>query len=206
MAQDFKVLTILRLGGDYKEKHVEWLQKQISLPIICLTDSKIPMTNVTSIPLAHNWQGWWSKLEMFRPDLDIGNFLYTDLDTVFLQGIPEEYKQLKNTVVLADISRTPRDRMNSGLMFIHEKSKRDIWKGFVGNPESIMSSYRAGGDQAYLNGFLHHAKKWQTLFPGHVVSYKTHVHREGFKGTEKIVVFHGKPRPWEVVERWIPKL
>lgn len=205
MPKSFKIVTLLKLGGDYKEKHVEWLQKQIDLPIICITDSKLSMKNVTSIPLKYDWKGWWCKMEMFRPDLNIGNFLYTDLDTVFLNGMPEEYKELNSTVVLDDISIVYRDRMNSGFMFIHERNKEEIWKGFIGDPRAIMDRYRAAGDQGYLNEYLHHAKKWQELFPGHLASYKTSA-QHGLKGTERVIVFHGKPRPWEVIERWIPKL
>jgi hypothetical protein len=35
----------------------------------------------TKIELLYNWPGWWSKMELFRPDLPKGRTLYMDLDS-----------------------------------------------------------------------------------------------------------------------------
>ena len=54
----------------------------------------------------------------------------------------------------------------------------------------------AGGDQAYIE---HHMKDkvtyWQDITDG-VVSFKADVLPNGLD-TAKVVIFHGKPRPWE---------
>ena len=213
MNNDFKVLTVLRTGGEYLPAHVCWLQRQIGMPIYCLTDSKVEMKDVISIPLKYNWPLWWSKIEMFRPDLALTNFLYTDLDTVFLNGIPEKYKTLCKTVVLADVSmvrpnREPNPRMNSGLMFLTGEENKQIWYSFESKAQEVMGQFQKAGDQGYLDQFLRNAARWQTLFPGEIKSYKSNLQGKPLSGNETIIVFHGEPRPFNGSKvghnKWIP--
>lgn len=198
------VVTVLKTGGEYNESHVEWLRRQIGQPLICLTDSLKPMTGVISIPLKYNWRGWWSKMEMFRPDIKLGNFLYTDLDAVFLDGVPKQYRTLEKTHVLSDMYG--QEHINSGLMFLMAEDRAAIWKGFINEPEVIIEHFK-GGDQEFIDGYLRKAARWQDSFRGEVVSYKANVLRGGFRGIERVVCFHGQPRPWDVKnELWIPRL
>ena len=213
---EFKFVTVLKTGGEYAEKHVEWLQRQVRIPIYCITDSKIPMHNVTSLPMQYDWPGWWSKMAMFNPSHGLGRFLYSDLDTVFLDGIPEHYQNLKNTVVLADVSkersgREPKPIMNSGLMYLSGEENEKIWRGFKTHAQDKMAQYHAKGDQGYIDEHLRGAERWQKKFPGEVLSYKSNVSLNGYKltGKERVIVFHGKPRPWDhecSFNKWIPTL
>lgn len=182
-----KLLCVLRTGGEFNESHVEALAKQLGL-IYCLTDSNQPMKNVISIPMRHKWPGWWSKMELFRLP---GDVFYFDLDTVFKNGFPEEFKKLTETTVLADMYGG--SHINSGLMFIKEEDKRPVWEDWIERPNIHMKEYR--GDQDFLDNHWYARPRFQTVFPGVVVSYKADV----LKGrTGNVVCFHGKPRPWEV--------
>ena len=205
------VVTVLKSGGGFNESHVEWLQRQVRFPILCLTDSRQPMNNVISIPLRYDWPGWWSKIEMFRDDLCLGNFLYADLDTVFIDGVPSEYQDLTETHVLSDMHG--HSWIGSGLMFLHHTSRPSIWNAFISNPQSAMSASGHRGDQIFIDKFLNSAKRFQEVFPGRVVSYKADVLKNRFHkpengdlSTARVVCFHGQPRPWDVSEPWIPKL
>lgn len=203
------ILTVLRTGGGYSEKHVTWLQKQLKQPIFCLTDSIVPMENVTTIPMQYIWPGWWSKMEMFRPDLGLATFLYTDLDQVFLNGVPQKYLELTKTTVLSDVSRKPRPTMNSGLMFIVRSECDKLWEDWTQYPKKHMTVFDKEGDQGFINTHLNYCQRWQTLFPKEIVSYKTDVqHYNTYKltGKEKVILFHGKPKPWEITAYWNPKL
>jgi hypothetical protein len=208
MSDNFKFVTVLKTGGkDFSEIHVEWLCRQIGFPIYCLTDSTKPMKDVISIPLKYNLSGWWSKIELFRPDLGLGNFMFSDLDTVFLNGIPEEYKKLEETTVLHHVGRKPVNHICSGLLFINQKDCPKVWDNFIKDSDNIMKKYKIGGDQAYLSEHLMDCQKWQTLFPGEIVSYKADIKKDGFKGKERICLMHGSPRPWEISQvDWIPPL
>lgn len=80
-----------------------------------------------------------------------------------------------------------------------------------------MKAHANGGDQNFITALLPEANTWQQMFPGQVVSYKKHVVKKQRKreyatgnGTlpqnTGIVCFHGKPRPWDASEPWIPLL
>jgi hypothetical protein len=205
------VVTVLKSGGEFHEGHVEWLQRQVKHPIICLTDSKHRMNEVISIPLKHNWPGWWSKIEMFRDDLCLGNFLYADLATVFLDGIPSVFQDLAETHVLSDMCGHPW--IQSSLMLLHQGTRAPIWNAFISNPEIAMREAGAGGDQIFLNRFLKSAKRFQEVLPRRIISYKADVLKNRFHKpisgdlrTAQVVCFHGQPRPWDVNERWVPRL
>jgi hypothetical protein len=91
---------------------------------------------------------------------------------------------------------------------------RDVYRGKF-NPKAMQSSmmywskpvelydrfselpmYAAGGDQSYIE---HHMKDpvtyWQDICDG-IVSFKADVLPKGLNDA-KVVIFHGKPRPWE---------
>ena len=63
----------------------KWLPMEHTF--VCLTNVEIPGCNV--IPLQHHWPGWWSKLELFRPDLfgKEDRVLYLDLDVVVVASL-----------------------------------------------------------------------------------------------------------------------
>ncbi len=42
---------------------------------------------IKRISLKHNWPGWWSKVELHRPDLPKGRTLYLDLDTHIVDNL-----------------------------------------------------------------------------------------------------------------------
>ena len=205
------VVTVLKCSSEYDERHVEWVQRQVGFPIVCLTDSRKHMKNVVSIPLTHGWPGWWSKMEMFRDDLCLGSFLYVDLDTVILGGIPDVFSAHSETQVISDLYGQPW--IQSCLMFVHNSSRPAIWEAFSSRPESTMREIGLGGDQKFIDRFLHDAKRLDDTFPGGIISYKADVlgnrfrdPRRGTLETARFVCFHGKPRPWEVGADWIPPL
>ena len=48
---------------------------------VCLSD--VPIKDVETVPLKHDWPGWWSKMALFDPAIE-GDIFCTDLDNVFL--------------------------------------------------------------------------------------------------------------------------
>jgi hypothetical protein len=91
---------------------------------------------------------------------------------------------------------------------------RDVYRGQY-NPKAMQSSmmywskpvdlydkfaalqmYTAGGDQAYIEHFMRDkVTYWQDIADG-IVSFKADVLPKGVDDA-KVVIFHGKPRPWE---------
>lgn len=89
MEQSLTVACVLWKGSFRKRRYdVEWVEKlqrmvQPLLPahrFICLSNVEVPCERVE---LTGKLEGWWAKLELFRPDNGLqGRVLYLDLDTL----------------------------------------------------------------------------------------------------------------------------
>lgn len=187
---------VLRSGGDFSPPHVQWLARQVS-GLVCLSDVDVP--GVRTIKLEHDWPGWWAKMEMFGPSLQ-GDVLMIDLDTVVM-SIPEMPSQ---TTVLRDFSEP--SVMGSGFMFVTAQDRARVWEAWLTDPERHMrenARWPKWGDQGFLQDLIGDSLKWQDIAP--VYSYKAHC-RSGLPADAKVVCFHGKPRPWDANDLWIPPL
>lgn len=169
------VVTVLRSGGDFLPWHVQMMQRQVEkyspadTEFVCLSDCDIQ--GVRTIPLEHNWPGWWSKLELFDPRLGLGTFTYTDLDNVILGpldlilNVPTGYTcQREGWTALMHI---PLQRAST--------SEQSLWDVFVEDPEYWMWKYANRsrtpyGDAGFINEFLPDATHWEDMLAGQVVN------------------------------------
>lgn len=154
---------------------------------------------VRELPLYHDWPGWWSKMELFRPDLH-EDILYLDLDTTIVDDIEPLIAKCRNLpIALNDFFHPPR--LASGFMYLPANFREEIWKKWIEKPDWYMHHTRKG-DQGFLEqSWGDIAWRWQSLCPGKVVSYKVDVRPTGKVPEEAAVVcFHGQPRPWAVPE------
>ena len=201
------VYCVLRSGSEYKAEHVVRLQAQVMkhLPdadFRCLCD--IEVGGVKTTPLAYDWPGWWSKMELFRPEIS-GDILFMDLDTSIV-GDLSDIASIDRLTLMRDIYRP--DGLQSSIMYLPEAERTPIWTEWADRPQHWIGLYRQGGDQAFLERFwLARASRWQDLLPGQIVSWKSHVRKalhddESGNGSiptnARVVIFHGKPRPWDI--------
>ena len=199
-----RVALVLRSGGDYAAKHVQVLARQITtwLPgadLFCLTDVAIP--GVAAIPLEYDWPGWWSKMELFRPDI-ADDLLYFDLDTVVC-GPLDDIAAVNRLTLLRDLycKGTHRyDRLQSAVMYLPKACRAEIWQNFLADPRRALKNHLIGGDQEFLEKYWRaSAARWQDVVGNQIVSWKVHC-RRGIPEGVRVVCFHGKPRPWAVSE------
>ncbi|MCO5213695.1 MAG: hypothetical protein M9936_28685 [Caldilinea sp.] len=181
---------MLRSGGDYGPEHVRWLAKQVP-DLVCLSD--VWVDNVETVRMRYGFPGWWSKLELFS-DVFNDDLMYFDLDTVVL-----DVPKADRTTVLRDFYYP--ETMGSGLMYIAQKDKARVWDAFMERPSLHMRRCCIGGDQQFLQDHIGGAQKWQDV--ARVYSYKAHC-QDGLPTDAQVVCFHGRPRPWQVREPWIP--
>ncbi len=188
------IACVLKSGGDFKSAHVYALQEMCAkyLPnedFVCLTDMTL---DCATIPLIHGWEGWWSKLELFR----LPSALYMDLDTVLVGDCSEmlEAARPHDFVIMRDIYRGKRNplAMQSSLMWWSKPHE------FLYDEFKTGERYCEGGDQIYLEHALRNepVTYWQDITDG-VCSFKADVLEHGVRARDKVIVFHGKPRPWE---------
>lgn len=209
-----RVFCVYRSGGfknrkkhvEYNATQVQWLKRQCDehlpgIEFICLTDV-VNIDGVETIPLLHNWPGWWSKIELFRFE----DVFYLDLDTVVLNDI-RYMLELDGFYALRNLSghkRNGRVVMGSGIMS-WSGSYRHVYDKFDINVTHRYERHQnRWGDQGYIHEQVKY-KSIQDAFPDKIHSYK-------FDGIDQdnppgdIVVFHGEPKPWESGKEWVPPL
>lgn len=130
------VVTVLRSGGDFLPKHVRAMKRQIAkwapqADFLCLSDVDIP--GVHCIRLKYDWPGWWAKMELFRPDLDGHDFLFTDLDNVILGPIDDFFNP----------SEWPVLQFGgwTALMWMPSAARREVWNKFISDPAGYMTEF-----------------------------------------------------------------
>jgi len=197
---------VLKLGGDYIEEHVRLLAAQVrantTIPydFICFTDSNEKIDGVVSIPLINNWPGWWSVPEVFR---NVGPTVVTGIDTVIRGNIDDLFKVATDSTE-KDFwmirSFRPPVRTISGIM-----AWNGDWSWLYEQFDYEKFSRQLRGEEDYTNAKLREKrvipKILQDAFPESIYSYKRHC-SGGISSNCKVLVFHGKPRPFEVPTLW----
>jgi len=206
---------------EYKEKQVRWLKKQVEKQcaaphrFVCLTDLN-KIDGVETIKLKHNWPGWWSKIELFRPDLDYSQAFYLDLDTVLVNDIAHivdrehKFTVLRNLSELRLASHPSRcKRIGSGIMAWRKGRVEYLYNEFKISPDKYMGEYvtsKRWGDQGFIQEIGGPFDYFQDMFPKQIVSSKHGLKNKKPPKEAKIVCFHGSPKPWEIKEDWVPEM
>jgi hypothetical protein len=192
------VACVLRSGGTYTPEHVARLRDGVRANLgdhrfICLSDVDVPCERIA---LTEQWPGWWSKLELFRPDID-GDLLYFDLDTI-ITGDLSDMAAINRLAIMRDVYRP--DGLQSSVMYIPQDEKSKVWERFTAHPEHYMAQYASGGDQAFLEPLWgERATIWQEALPGQLASYKAdHIAECGVPDNCRAVIFHGRPKPEDI--------
>lgn len=191
------VACVLRSGGDYGPEYVERLaegvQRFSGWRFVALSDQELPCE---TIPLEHDWPGWWSKIELFRPGLFPGPVLYFDLDTVITADLAPLMAEPHRFTMLADFFRP--EFPASGVMAWSGDWSR-IYRAFAAAPAHHMARCRTRqcwGDGGFIAAQLgEQPDLWQSRVPGLIASRKVRATRGP---NERVVCFHGRPRPAEV--------
>jgi len=201
------VACVLKSGGEYNTAHVSILQRAVKkyLPVehdfVCLSDIKCDDYEV--IPLIYDWPGWWSKIELFRPNILTGPTIYFDLDTIIVGDIEDLATGAPKYGFLMLDDWLGHSVVNSGMMGWSSSAKlylSRIYEKFIVSPRKHRGHYNIKsrwGDQAFIRD--HTPIKpalWQHEFPGKIVSFKRDCQNGIPEGTS-VVCFHGKPRPWK---------
>ena len=197
---------------EYSPEQVRWLRDMVAAHLrtdhrfVCLTDTTI--VGVETIPLRDDLPGWWSKMELFR---ELEEAFYLDLDTVIVGDITRMVKHKHRFTVLRNLSSRNTGRIGSGVM-AWGGDHSHLYRAFMADPKRHMAECTTPdkwGDQ----GFIQHVQRehggwdhFQDLWPGRVVSYKFDLRRRRPMGDNRIVCFHGEPKPWEVRADWIPRM
>lgn len=194
-------------GPDYVEVLWRGLHREMRCPwrLVCLTDQRLPeRPGLGAVPLTGGWPGRWSKLELFRPDLEpLRPFLFLDLDSAIvgdLAGVWQLLERVGKWTMLRDLHRPVRAA--SGAMFLpacHDWSP--VWEHWARFARQIIEGDPGADDGAYIAQRLPPEASFQEQLPGRFVSFKPLDAQGHPRPIERVpdeaavVCFHGQPRP-----------
>lgn len=211
---DPTIACVLRSGGIYDERWVDRLragvERHITRPyrFVCLTDLE---PDCETIALERAWQGWWSKIELFRPGLFEGQVIYLDLDVIVVGDLGEIVSHPHKFTMAQDYYR--RHWKCSTAMAWDGSQDFRLYQHFAKNPSHFMSRYdgrngRKLGDQGFIEDWLQHIGINIDTFPDlfgrySVASYKVDKCIAGPPPGASVVAFHGKPKPNDIAHGWV---
>jgi hypothetical protein len=205
------VLCVCKSGSIYDASWVEKLknavERNLKRPHVftCLSDIPVPCNR---IPLKHDWPGWWSKIELFRPGVIDRPTLYLDLDTIIVGELKLE-TLLASAVDFAMLRNFWNDEMyGSGVMwFSGETVPYHVYEKFAKQPQAYIAHHERNksgpyvGDQAFISDNVEGIDQINEYLPG-IYSYKMHCQRR-LPSDASIICYHGSPRPTEVFNEWM---
>ena len=159
-----QVACVLKTGGVYSAKYVKRLEEAVrenttvDYKFVCFTDSS-SVDCCETIRLRHGWPGWWSKIELFRDDLEPCQTLYLDLDTMILGNIDGLLRVADEACYFTALrgfnTRYGRSNKNfaSGIMAGDFSFHSNVYTRFLENPEAHMKEVRLNwrhGDQGFI--------------------------------------------------------
>ncbi len=188
-----RVICVYKTGGDFDLRYVEALRFATERYLgfghefVCLTDDVKGVSSikgVTAIKLKHNWPGWWSKIELFRPDLSSDNTtIYFDLDVLILKDISEFSRICRRAsmpLMLRSCDRVgeANDWPSSSIMSWMGKCMNRVYYEFIKDSEEAIKRIKKGTSRAGQRtdqGFIRQVinpRKFQDLLPKDYIMFK----------------------------------
>lgn len=211
------IALVLRTGGDtYDHRYVNAVAENIrnnvgiKYNLAVLTDNSEGFdSNLVDevIPFKHNYKGWWSKIELFRPDIFTGRVFYMDLDTVLVKNIDELLKFKTTFAGIRDLYH--HNFLQTGIMSWDAAHNHQVYYNFVPRNQMVMTHYTEG-DAKWIRENVYNYDYIPDNFPGRIVSYKAHCLNKNtghvtIPKDASIICFHGKPRPHTITHPAITK-
>ncbi|WP_185984782.1 hypothetical protein [Aureimonas mangrovi] len=197
------LVTVLRGGGRYAAHWVERLANGLFRHssrferVLCLSDVAVTGERIERVPLRHDWPGWWSKMEAFRPGLVSGTAVLCDLDNVFTGNADA----LAEPGLAAMEDHFLKGRLSTALLRWDGDELSSVYETFAADPQRWMKPGSCGrvpnavhGDQVVVDHLLRREDRvppfLQRLHPGLVDFYDPSKSAPG-----PVVVFIGDAKP-----------
>jgi hypothetical protein len=171
------------------------VNRHLTLPheFICITESDLP--------------GWWCKIRLFGDDSRKRN-LWLDLDVIVTGSLDGLVTPLTKGIRIAkNWAQSGWGGCQSSVMYWEGDSGKVINDEFdpgIAHWPPINAPGVLWGDQEWITQLRDEKRLMVEYFnPADVVSYKYHCRGVGLPDDAKVVVFHGKPDPSEVSDKWV---
>ena len=167
---------------------------------------------VDVVPYWRDRSNCYNLMEAFRPDLG-GRRIIVGLDTVITGALDDICGYGGNLAFNRDPYNP--DTFSTGVILCDEIGADEVWTKWIGGKdESRLPAYRAGvtehsdrlgshpSDLAWMRRQEFKHELTNDLFPGQIVSYKESVRGKVRQGNERMVWFHGHPKPHQI-DDWV---
>ena len=184
--RDFCVNDVVRLK--------ESVAKHIDRPytFCCLTNDMEADIPAEKIELEYAWPGWWSKMELHRPDLPEGRTLYLDLDSHVIRSL-QPILDFEGNLVMFKTKASPWKinhpesgwvhRYQAATMLFDPGSTASFYEMFCEDPNFYMNMYRS--EQDLMGEYL---PKQPTFPDSWMLKLKECLHTERPPSDEAIII------------------
>ena len=230
--QDNALVTVLcvKFGPKYDRTYVEKLRNMVSRHLtvpyefVCLTDDHTQIEGVISkiIPHQRYERGWWHKVHMFDPTLNLkGRILYFDLDVIIHSNIDRFVTSYKKEFLgIRDFNRKFHKNwniMNSSVMSWPAGLHPDIFYRFTDDPKKAMKLH---GDQDWIWQVAKSRIQWwpeqwiqsykweirdrsELIYNGGKRMFKDVKNQVAIPNDCSVCVFHGEPNPHDIKDKYV---
>lgn len=207
-SEDFPLETVLNL---FKGCRIAMGDREFDFHCLTTHPEEIPFPILAHESEHPEWVGFWSKIELFKPNLFTGTVIYFDLDTI-VQEIPSIPFCGDRFWMIRDLNR--RRRIASGVMAWSNDYCAPIYHDFLrwhdekhlpvmrrsrkNRDKRGREAFPDKGDQQYISRRIEElglkVSRLQNIW--NVCSFKKHIRSGIVKGHgEHVICFHGNPRP-----------
>ena len=168
--------------------------------------------NIRTFPETLN--GWWNKMQLFRPYTLDGDTLYMDLDVVITGNIDcfFNYEPEADFIGMNDFNPDTKIFNSSVFKFKPEAMKSKLWQPFTDDRTKWL---RYSGDQNVISDLIIGHPGTKSFPDSWTQSYKWY-DRKGRRyhkgkwtfehnGESLVTVFHGEPNPHQSDIDWVKK-
>jgi hypothetical protein len=220
-----RYVVCLKYGDKYSSAYVNRLYKMVQRNLTldyefyCITDNKKGLNRkIKVLPLELDPEierGWWYKISLFDPKFPLkGTILYLDLDVIVFDNIDKFFTYMPNQFCIIE-GFIKKGCVNSSCFRFETGTQKQIYHNFSLHKKRLMSLLH--GDQDLI-GRNHRHKVWPKNW---CCSFKldmqpsddnlirnedgTYICKEKIlePSESAIAIFHGKPNPHEINDRWI---
>lgn len=189
-------------GRDFTGNDVVRLRESVDRHIdrpytfYCLTNDVNAVIPAEKIPLIHDWPGWWSKIEIHRPDLPKGRTLYLDLDSHVIRNLGPILDYEGDLVMFR--TRVPlrkqrllapelvhRYQAATMLFTPGSKAMEYVYYRFLRRPKAYMANYRS--DQDVMGKWIPN----QPVFPDKWMVKLASLRKQSL--SEDVIIVTGRP-------------
>lgn len=180
---------------------------------VCLTntgDGEAFDTRIQLVDLVLRPTGWFSIMEIFRPDIATERTLFCGLDTVICGDLTE----IANTETCFGTITDPYypPKICDGFLSYMPECADFLWQQYTWQRSKWHKECLLGkrpSEMVFLRDHVKEPLLFDKVLPGQIMSYKVHV-RENQAPTRncRVLYFHGDPRPDQVdhplvTDHWI---